>query len=142
MGKHWERTGRGLLRVVLSVLLAACFGFRAVRMAGNWESVAEYYGFGAFQGLFWPVISGLLLVAPFLVIGLGAFSLWGSERWGAVLGWTGFGIGLPVFLLEGLTVFARSVNGNGGYVGAEPLLGAVACAVSGAAALLGRKEKK
>lgn len=139
MGK---RKGKAVLRVVLTALLALCAGIRVVRMAGNWESVARFYGFGVFRGAGWPLVSAGMFAAPFLVIGLGAAALWRKGKGGRILGWLGLGLGIPALLLEGLTVFARAVNGNGGSVGAEPLLGLAACMVSGAAVLLARAEKE
>lgn len=61
---------------------------------------------------------------------------WAGRASLAALGVSGF-----FALEEGLTLFARAVNGNGGYVGAEPLLSATVCVISGAGLLLSRVRK-
>ena len=123
-----------VLRVVMTAVLSGCFAVRVVRAAVDWAEVAHYYQFDS--GFIWfPVFT-----APFLVIIAAALSLW--LKWDhtfllalIILGVSGF-----LALWEGFTIFARLMNANHGYVGAEPLLSIVVCAVSGISALLSRPK--
>ncbi len=133
-----KRGWKTLLRGMLTAVLLGCLGLRVFRMAASWPEVTRFYGIGSF-GFRWSLISLLFFAAPFLVIGLAALALWLPGQRGIVPGWAGLWGGGFVCLEEGLTLFARAMNGNGGYVGAEPLLSLTVWAVAGIAVLLAGK---
>ncbi len=129
-----------LLRGILTAILVGCVTVAIVRMAGHWESVARYYGMGVY-GAGWSFISLLFLAAPFLAALAALVGLWLKGRWAAGVSLAALGVSGLLVLWEGLTLFARAMNGNGGYVGAEPLLSLVVCGVAGITLLLSLKGK-
>ena len=129
-----ERILVTVLRAVMTAVLLGCFAVRVARAAADWAEVAHYYQFDS--GFIWfPVFA-----APFFVIIAAAVSLW--LRWDRtfLLALICLGVSGLLVLHEGFTIFARSMNANSGYVGAEPLLSVVVCAVSGVSALLSRPK--
>ena len=122
-----------IFRIVMTVSLFGCFVVRVVRAAADWGEVAHYYQFDS--SLIWfPVFA-----TPFLVIIATAVSLWLRQGKAVfLLALISFCISGFFVFGEGLTVFARLMNANYGYVGAEPLLSIVVCAVAGGSALLSR----
>ena len=128
------------LRGILTAALLGCVAVRVVRMVARWESVARYYGVGTY-GTAWSFISLLFFAGPFLAALAAVVSLWLKQRWDAGVSLAALFVSGFLVLWEGLILFARAVNGNGGYAGAEPLLSIVVCAISGAALLLSREGK-
>jgi len=108
---------------------------------GSWESVKRYYGFGSSQGPVWFLLGLVLFIGPFLTALAAILSLWWRGRGASDLAAACLCAGLFFTLEEGLVRFARAVNGNSGYVGAEPLLGLAVCAVAGAAMVLSRGRR-
>ena len=123
-----------VLRAVMTAVLSGCFAVRVARAAANWAEVAHYYQFDG--GFIWfPVFA-----APFFIIIAAALSLWLKGNRALLLALISLGVSGFLALGEGFTIFARMMNANYGYVGAEPLLSIVVCAVSGVSALLPRPK--
>lgn len=124
--------GPGLFaRTGASAVLLGTAVLRAVRIAGNWESVAAFYTADGGLSLPWAVLSAALALGPFAVAVSAAAALWIRADRSAGLAAVNFFAGGFFTLWEGLTVFARGMNGHSAYVGAEPLLSLLVCAVSG-----------
>ena len=121
------------LRAVLTATGLFCVALRLFRVVENWESVERYYKLDPADGLVWLLLEAALLAGPFLAL---------RDGWTKGLGLAAACISAFFTLEEGLTCFARAVNGNGGYVGAEPLLSAVICAAAGAEVLLLRRRRR
>ena len=117
-----------LLRFAGTTALAAAVVLRAVRTIGNLESVLAFYNFGA--GPLWALLALALLFGPYLTALAAAYALWLPWDRAGRLGAAGFCAAAFFVFSEGLTVFARAINGHGAYVGAEPLLSALVCGIS------------
>jgi len=127
-----KRSGKAVLRLALTAALLACLAVRVARLGAHWESVRHYY-FPEGNSLFWLLAGFLLFALPLLLPVAAGVCLWREGRPAARLGrWSAILSGLCT-LWEGLTLFARSMNANYGYVGAEPGLsaGVCLCAVAG-----------
>ena len=122
-----------MFRLAGTVLLAGILLLRLARILGNLESVRSFYP-GTYGSL-WSLVELALFFGPFLVTGSAAAALW--LRWDRAgkLGTVNICAAAFFVFEEGLIVFARWMDGNGGYVGAEPLFSAIVCAVSIAAVL-------
>ena len=129
------------LRAVLTATGLFCVALRLFRVGENWESVERYYKLDPADGLVWLLLEAALLAGPFLAALAAALAPWLRDGWTKGLGLAAACISAFFTLEEGLTCFARAVNGNGGYVGAEPLLSAVICAAAGGGGLLPRRGR-
>lgn len=114
-----------------SALLLGMFGYRVVRILGNVESVARYYRIDGAFSIFWLLLEGVLFLGPFAVTLSAALALRLPKRTAWKLGFSNACISAFFTFSEGLTCFARMMNGHSGYVGAEPLLSAAVCLISG-----------
>lgn len=134
-----KRRRKAALRLALTAVLLGCLAVRVVRIVMHWESVRSYF-FPEDSGSLWLLIGLVLFVLPLLLPVAAGVSLWRKGTWAVRLGrWSAFLSGLGVFW-EGLTLFARSMNSNHSYVGAEPALSAVVCLCAGAGLLLLHRE--
>ncbi len=128
--------GLGLaLRIGGTTLLLGTIALRVLRIAGNRESVTAFYMVDSGLSLPWRFLFAALFLGPFITALIAATALWLDQKRAAGLAAVNFLIAGFFVLEEGLTVFARAVNGNSAYVGAEPLFSLLVCAVSGAAVL-------
>lgn len=126
-----------LLRAAGTALAAGTLALRAARMPGNWESVRDFFLGG---GPAWTLVGAAMLAGPWLAAVLAAAAFWLPRERAARLG-TAAACAAGFFVLEeGLTAFARAVNGNGGYVGAEPLLSLLVLGTTILAACRGGRE--
>ena len=116
------------LRAALAAVMLGTVLVRAVRICGSPESVMEWYSGGT--GPVWGLIKAALFLGPF------AAAPWVRGRTADLLWWAGFCGGGFFALNEGLILFARYMGGDHAYVGAEPLLSLLVCAVSGLALLV------
>ena len=116
-----------LLRAAGTALLAGTVLLRALRTAGSLESVLDFYSGGS--GPLWALLELALFCGPYLTALSAAAALWLSRD---RAGWAAVNLCAAAFFTftEGLTVFARAMNGHGGYVGAEPLFSALAAGIS------------
>ena len=128
------------VRLLGTALLAGTLVLRAVRVLGNLESIRRFY-FGT-PGLIWTLLGVVLLCGPCLAAAAAVAALWlRGER--AVLTGLAAACGAAFFTLaEGLTAFARAINGNSGYVGAEPLFSILTCGISIIAIFLAQQTRK
>lgn len=115
-------------RLLGTAVLAGTLALRAVRALGELESVRRFYFDG--QGLIWMLIGLALFCGPYLTAAAAIAALWLRRDWAGPLGAVAFCAAGFFTLDEGLTLFARAMNGNSGYVGAEPLFSALACGIS------------
>lgn len=135
-----EPEWKTLLRGLLSAAALGCLAARVIRVAAHWQSVAPFYGVGVY-GAGWSFVGLLLFAGPFLTALTALAGLWLRRDWAGRVSLAALGVSGFFALEEGLTLFARTVNGNGGYVGSEPLLSAAVCVISGAGLLLSRGRK-
>lgn len=117
-----------LPRLTGTAVLAGTLLVRVCRVLGNLESVRHFYFEG--QGLLWTLIGLVLFIGPYLTAASAIAALWLRRKTAGELGSLNFCAAGFFTLEEGLTVFARMVNANSGYVGAEPLFSALACGIS------------
>lgn len=120
---------RALLpRAAGTAALAAATALRAYRALGSAENIRRFYlGDG---GFLWAQAGLALFFGPYLTAAFTAAALWlPRER---AMAWARLNLCAAAFFVleEGLIAFARTVNGHGGYVGAEPLLSALAGGIS------------
>lgn len=126
-------------RAAGTALLAGTLVLRAVHVLGNRESVGRFF-FGG--GGVWTLIGLILLAGPWLTAVSAAAALWlpwdraGGLRTGNLCAAALFTFG------EGLTAFARAMNGHSAYVGAEPLCGLLVLGVSLATLLLAGGKRR
>lgn len=125
-----------LLRLALTAAMLGTVLARAVHIRGNPESVAAWYSGGA--GPVWGLLSAALFLGPFAAALAAAMAPWVRGRAADYLWYTGLCGGFFA-LGEGLTLFARSMDGHHAYVGAEPLLSLLVFAVSGFELLIRRR---
>lgn len=123
-----------LLRAVLTAAMLGVVMVRAVRICRNLESVTEWYSGGT--GPVWGPIIMAMFLGPFAAALAAALAPWFRNRAENALWAAGFFGGGFFTLEEGLTVFARSMDGRHAYVGAEPLLSLLVCLISGLALLV------
>lgn len=122
------------LRAALAAVMLGTVLVRAVRICGSPESVMEWYSGGT--GPVWGLIKAALFLGPFAAALAAAAAPWVRGRTADLLWWAGFCGGGFFALNEGLILFARYMGGDHAYVGAEPLLSLLVCAVSGLALLV------
>ena len=123
-----------------TALLAGTLAVRAVRLLEHLESVRRFYF--STPGLTWTLLGAALLFGPYFAAAAAIAALWLRGDWAVLLG-IAAACGAAFFTLEeGLTVFARAVNGNSGYVGAEPLLSILTCGISITAIFLAQQTRK
>ena len=124
---------RSLFPFAGTALLAGTLAVRVLRLLGNWESVRRFYPGG--QGVVWGLLGLALLFGPYLAAGSAAAALWLPREGAVKLGTVSLCAAAFFTFSEGLTVFARAMNGSAGYVGAEPAFSAAAAAISAATLL-------
>ena len=119
---------RGLLRAAGTALLAGTVVLRTVRALWNLESVLAYYGGAA--GLFWKLLYLAAFLGPYLTTAAAMAALWLPRLRARQIGSWSLCAAAFFSLWEGLTVFARAMDGHGGYVGAEPLFSLLVLGIS------------
>ena len=127
-----------------TTLLAGTLLLRVLRTLESLESVRRFYS-GAGGPVWTPLFLALFLalfLGPYLTAVSATAALWLSGNRAGRLGAVSAGAAAFFVLEEGLTVFARSMNGHSDYVGAEPLFSLLACAVAAAAVLKARWRKR
>ena len=123
-----------------TALLAGTVVLRIVRTAGSLESVLGFYTGGA--GPFWALVKLALFLGPYLAAAAAAAALWLPPRRAEGLGTAALCANACFVFAEGLTAFARAMNGHGGYAGAEPLFSAFACGISAGSILRARRAER
>ena len=116
------------VRAAGTALLAGILLLRGFRVWRGWESVWRFYSGGT--GPFWVLLEAALFLGPFLAAGSAIAALWLRWERAGKLGAVNACTAAFFVFGEGLTVLAREMDGNAGYVGAEPLLSAVVCGIS------------
>ena len=128
------------LRLLGTALLAGTLILRAARILGHLESVRVFYF--SVPGPLWTMLGAVLLSGPWLTAAAAVAALWLRRNRGVLWGIAAV-CGAAFFTLEeGLTVFARAVNGNSGYVGAEPLLSILVLGISMTAVFRARRPRE
>ena len=130
---------RRIVRAGLTVPLALCLLARLVRAARHWSGVADFF-FPPDAGPF-VLIAAALFLGPVALPLLCGLALWSRGRRARSLGLICLSAGGFFTLEEGLVLFARSMNGHGGYVGAEPGLSLFVCLISAAVVLQNRRPR-
>lgn len=125
------------LRAALTAAMLGTVLARAVRIGRHPESVAGWYSGPA--GPLWALIYAVMFLGPFAAALAAASAPWVRGKAADVLWAAAFCGGGFFTLSEGLILFARSMDGRHAYVGAEPLLSLLVCAVSGLALLVRRR---
>ena len=128
-----------IFRAGLTVPLAFCLLARLVRVFRHWPGVANFF-FPADAGPF-SLIAAALLLGPVALPLLSGLALWSEGRRARSLGLGCLLAGGFFALEEGLILFARAMNGHGGYVGAEPGLSLCVCLISAAVVLRNRRPR-
>lgn len=118
-----------------SALLLLTAAVRVIRVVENRRSVLEFYRGSGGAGLLWTILGSMIFLGPFLTAASAVWALWLSRERAGTLAALNFCVAGFFAFFEGLLIFARSMNGSTGYVGAEPLFSLFACAVSGGTAL-------
>lgn len=132
-----------LVRGGLTAALLFTILLRIIRAAANWESVAGFYRVDSP----WALLAAVLFLGPFLAALSAVGALW--RRWDQAAGLAAVNFCASGFfaLWEGMTVFARAMDGHTAYAGAEPLLSAAVCGISaltvlGGVLASGRRNQK
>ena len=131
-----------LLRGLLTAMVLGCLAVRVIRIVVHWQSVAQFYMFGRAGGSLWRLVGWVLFLGPYLTALAAGAGLWLRRDRAGDVSFAALCAGGFFVLYEGLTLFARAVNGNGGYVGAEPLLSLAVCVVAGAGIFLSARERR
>ena len=129
---------RALPRAAGTAALAGTRLLRVLRVLENLESVRRFYP-GTY-GPLWTLIELALFFGPYLTAVSAIAALWLRRNAAGQLGTVNFCAAAFFTCEEGLTCFARYINANSAYVGAEPLFSALVCGVSAATVLGSLRE--
>lgn len=124
------------LRAALAAVMLGTVLVRAVRIGRSRESVAGWWWYSGPPEPIWALVYAVMFLGPFAAALAAAAAPWVRGRTADLLWWAGFCGGGFFALNEGLILFARYMGGDHAYVGAEPLLSLLVCAVSGLALLV------
>ena len=104
-----------LVRGGLTAALLFTILLRIIRAAANWESVAGFYRVDSP----WALLAAVLFLGPFLAALSAVGALW--RRWDQAAGLAAVNFCASGFfaLWEGMTVFARAMDGHTAYAGAR-----------------------